>query len=204
MSYFRDFPAIQYRDRAAPNILTRVVIPKDMIDRGELYHSYVVEDGDRPETIAALYYNDPEFDWLVRLANDIYDEPTQWPLTQNQLERYLRDKYTNIESTLSTIDHYTLSTNIPNIDSAAYGALTLSAKKYWVKENDYYKFISKAWNVTPETWNNFNSGERGYWIPKTIYDTEFDLNEQKRFIKLIDRKYAAAFEQALRDTLSGR
>ena len=85
MSFFDNLPPIQYRGRIAPNILKRIAIPKDIVSQGELYQPYVVDDGDRPETIAHLYYNDVHYDWLIRLANNIYDEASQWPLTQNQL-----------------------------------------------------------------------------------------------------------------------
>lgn len=201
MSFFRDMPSITYRGRAAPNIISRIALPQSMLRSGELYHPYVIEDGDRPEVIADLYYNDVSLDWLVRLANNIYDEASQWPLTQNQLERHLKVKYPSVEYTLSTIDHYKLKSSVPNIDSAAYGALTLSAKKYWYKSdtNNGYIFIKKDWDVTPETWNGFVGGERDYWSPVSIYDKEFDANEQKRFIRLIDRAYAPLYVKALKE-----
>lgn len=201
MSFFDNLPPIQYRGRIAPNILKRIAIPKDIISQGELYQPYVIDDGDRPETIAHLYYNDVHYDWLIRLANNIYDEASQWPLTQNQLIRVLRDKYGSIESIMSTIHHYVLKSNIPNISSATYDSLTLVAKKYWIKDGDSYSFIKKNWNVSPSTWDGFNSGERDYWQAVSTYDYKFQLNEDKRFIRLIDRKYTQLFNEALREVV---
>lgn len=199
MSIFRYTPVIFYKGRVAPNIIARVKIPERLLKLGNLYHPYVIEEGDRPESIAELYYGDPNFDWLVRLPNNIYDEASQWPLTQTQLERYLRSKYDSVEYTLSTIDHYELKSDVGDIDSAAYDALTTACKRYWHQlDNGNYRFISATWSVTPETWASFVSGEQAYWQPVTVYDKEFNANEEKRLIRLIDERYKNDFDAALK------
>lgn len=201
MSYFRYLPAIVYKELAAPNILMRAGFTAQALKMGEIYHPYIIDEGDRPETIADLYYGDVTKDWLVKIANNIIDEASQWPLTQEQLDIHVSTKYASLSYALSTIDHYKLKTTLTDITSAAYDALTTSCKKYWYQDGTNYKFIRKSLTITPGTWNNYVSGEKAYWQSVTIYDKEFAANEEKRSIRLIDNRYAGYYETALRDIL---
>lgn len=201
MPYFSYMQPISYWKLAAPNILSRAIIPDTLTSQAELYQAYVIEEGDRPETIAYHYYGDPTYDWLVRIANNIYDEASQWPLTQVQLDRYVANKYGSITSAQSTCDHWNLNLNL-TLTASAYNALPNDAKVYWVQNGAGYSIIQNEIIVTPESHDNLPDGTALYFIPVTQYDNEFEINEEKRQILLIDATYASAFDDALKNIMS--
>ena len=203
MSYFKYLPQITYFNRIAPDILTRVRLSTDFIKNRALYHPYTIEDGDRPDTIAHLYYGDSEFDWLVMLANNIYDYYSQWPLTQTQFQNYLTLKYGNVVSTYTTIDHYTLTTN-SNISATQYNALGTFQQRYWTFNYtlNMYQFINASYTTTVAGYATLDSSEQIYWLPVTVYDAEFQNNEAKRNIYLIDVQYSNQLDNVLRNIMS--
>lgn len=202
MSYFRYFQPIEYRNVVTPNILSRVKIPKNLLNIGSLYHPYQIEEGDRPDTIADLYYNDSTKDWLIRLVNNIFDEATHWPLQQVQLDRFISSKYPDINP-FSAIHSYKLNTNIDPITSVLYDGLANELKQYWRLQpvTGVYYIIQRDWSITPDTFTRMSVEERMYWSPVTYYDYEFEINESKRNIRLIDVKYADELETVLKDIL---
>lgn len=52
-----------------------------------------------------------------------------------------------------------------------------------------------------EVANNISEGEAVFWSPVYAYDYENNLNEQKKFIQLIDSKYAMTIAETLRTEL---
>lgn len=201
MSYFQYIPIIQYFGKSAPNILTRVKLDSSFVNNRTVYHPYTIEDGDRPDTIAGYYYGDPTLDWLVRLANNINDETTQWPLTQDQLESYINNKYGSIYTTYSTIDHYILKTNVNNISSGQYSELAPNQLRYWLYNSQFqnYAFTNGNYVITPDAFTLLNSNEQIYWQPVMQYDNEFNINEAKRNIMLIDKTYSTQLNSVLRE-----
>ena len=55
--------------------------------------------------IADKLYGDTQLHWIVLLFNDIADRYHQWPMTTGALNKYVKDKYTNI----SGIHHYEIT-----------------------------------------------------------------------------------------------
>ena len=47
----------------------------------------------RPEDIAYYYYGSTDYTWLIYLANNIVDPYHQWPLSQENFNKYLIEKY---------------------------------------------------------------------------------------------------------------
>ncbi len=203
-SYFKDFPTILYRGRYAPNILATVRLRYDVLESSEIYHPFLIAEGDRPDTVADLYYQDPEADWLIYLANNIIDIKSEWPLTSTQLEQYILKKYgSHTES--HAVKHYVIKTDIPPISEAQYNNLPVSMRKYWSYDysSEHYIVTNIAGVATIETYQNMSIGERVYWRSVSNYTHEFNLNESKRKIRLIDKTYKTSLEQTLKDILNG-
>ena len=53
--------------------------------------------------IAYRLYGDAQLHWVVLLFNDVKDRYHQWPMAQNQFEKYLLDKY---GTTINDVHHY--------------------------------------------------------------------------------------------------
>jgi hypothetical protein len=71
--YFRRFPKINYNNQEVVNILTRVKILDTVKNNATIFLPYTVEEGERPDMVANFYYDDPKYDWLVLLSNQIID-----------------------------------------------------------------------------------------------------------------------------------
>lgn len=101
MSYFKNFPQIYYSFSTGltitsfvmTDILRRVKADANNILTSTAYDEYDIKDGETPEIIADQIYNNPDYHWVVLVANEIIDPRYDWPLTVLQLQRYLTEKY---------------------------------------------------------------------------------------------------------------
>lgn len=101
--YFREFPVVPYpfylgdkRQYAlARNVLRRVGF-SDRINREAAFTVYEIKDGERPEHIANRLYGNPNYHWLVLLANDITDPYYGWYMSQSVLEQYTQKRYSGV------------------------------------------------------------------------------------------------------------
>jgi Base plate wedge protein 53 len=116
MSYFKEFPNLEYVNRfpnaksndevtIAKNIFKRAKIREDLASVFSVFEYYTIGDNERPEQIAEKIYGNPEYDWIIIIANNIIDVYEQWPLSQAQLNEYLLKKYGS-EQALEEIHHY--------------------------------------------------------------------------------------------------
>jgi len=112
--YFDNFPIIPYpfyrgNDKnftVAINIMRRVAFSSTLNNTASFYE-YHIKDGERPDQIANKIYGNPEYHWVVLLANDIFDPYHAWCKSQSSLEEYTNTKYsgsnvyfTDLENTL--------------------------------------------------------------------------------------------------------
>ena len=115
MSYFRELPNISYQSNllhkisskefvAVKNFFRRVKFRDSIQDRTTLYSKYVILEGQRPDTIAEIFYGSSDLDWVVVLTAGITNIKDQWPLSNYDLYRYVENKYT-IQK-LNDIHHY--------------------------------------------------------------------------------------------------
>ena len=91
MGYFRDLPNIMYQSPlpekvssrdyiAVKNLFRRVKLASGVADAATLFNKYIINDGDRPETIAEELYGSPSLDYVVILCASINNIINDWPL----------------------------------------------------------------------------------------------------------------------------
>ena len=100
MRYFQKFPTLNYRTteiqnglpqeifRTVPNMTVRL---QSVLNLGG-YEWYKIQDRDRPDLLAAQWYDSSEYAWVVMLSNnmrDLYD----WPMTNLEFHDYMAKKY---------------------------------------------------------------------------------------------------------------
>lgn len=280
-NYFSNFPVISYNGALAVNALAKVKFTNVAKNLGAIYYPYTVLEGERPDTIAASYYEDPRYSWIIYLANDIIDPYYDWVLSDDEFKRYINKKYGSLENSYMQIayweDNWYLDDS--SINTSGYNALPANLKKYWKPVLDYTgKTVSYSRNslelavetnkiievtvansagfaaesfVTQNT-SGVRSGsgfiktindntlvmynilgsfsntggsvgnlsvykgstssavtnvvtinnaipedEAGYWTYVSAYDYESQINEQKRFIRLIDNSYVDQIEKEM-------
>ena len=109
--YFDTFPKILYDSKGngqvkiLTNLLKRVAIRTKVKNNTSLFDTYTVQNGDTPESIADKLYDDPELHWVVLMVNDITDRYHQWPMSEQQINTYMSEKYDNPYA----VHHYEIS-----------------------------------------------------------------------------------------------
>lgn len=108
MSYFEKFPKIAYTldeyrsGQIVPDILRRTKFISELASNFAYFDEYDVKDGETPEIVADLFYNNPTLHWVILQTNEILDPRFDWPLSTNNLLRFARGKYNNVNA----IHHY--------------------------------------------------------------------------------------------------
>ena len=109
--YFETFPFIQYdslgdgNPKEVKNLLRRVKVRSDIRSNSSLFDTYYVREGETPEMIADRLYDNVNLHWVVLLFNDITDRYHQWPMTTGAFNKYVADKYANINA----VHHYEIT-----------------------------------------------------------------------------------------------
>lgn len=171
-------PEVQYNGYLSANIISRIAVVKDHLKKYEVYHKYVIKDGERPDSIAFDYYDDSNYAWLVLLPNNIYDIYNEWPLTNEEFKDYMMAKYGKLHETMNIVSHYVYTGIGGNIET----------------ENEIRRH---SWKMSPETFNLMTAEEKSGWSPVMLYDYELSLNEDKRQIRLISNIYLRQIENEL-------
>lgn len=204
--YFSKFPQTYYKQNdegyrdVVTNIISRYAIEKNIRDNLSFYINYTIKDGETPEEIAYRIYNSPERHWLVLAANDIIDVEEQWPLTHNQLNDYINDKY--FESGDGT--NFGGLKWAANTVYAYYKTETVVApkgttiQKFQVDSNTYananlVSVSSQSVTLTDGTIITINKNKE----TKTYYEYEYEENENKRNIRLLSFQYVNGVEDEL-------
>ena len=114
-TYFRQLPNLDYpslaNDRTSAydynqvkNIFKRAVLREDVVNSYFQFNQYLIQGDDRPDNVASKVYGDANLDWVVLTTNNVINVRDEWPMSQNDLQNYLTNKYTTAE--LSYVHHY--------------------------------------------------------------------------------------------------
>ena len=177
MFYFRAHPIIPYRipgqskGVAVTDITRRFSVANFIYNANVTFDEYYVQDGERPDVVAYDYYDDYTMDWLVLLTNEIHDPYYEWPLSYEQFNAYLKQKYGSVEYTLNATHHYE---KIIQKNSVASDGAQQRVYPEKTLEVDYTTFAALPYSDRKEI---------------SIYQYEHDLNEQRRHIYLLDLHY---------------
>ena len=204
MAFFENFPIIGYsitgerpvQRKVVTDILSRVKMLSSIKTQTLVYYTYDVQDGETPEIIASKYYDNSNRHWLILFANDIIDPFYDWPLTYTNFLNYIKDKYGSYQLAQTTIHHY--EKVITKIDSVTN---TTTVRRYIIDQGTYNNLPS----TNTQSYNLQDGNVLKIITEKKIvysYDYEEELNESKRKIKIIDKKYVTQIENELTALLS--
>ena len=114
-NYFSKVPNFEYVSRmpdshisdfiTVKNLFKRGAIEPDILENLSFHTKYKVRGDDRPDNVAFEYYGTSALDWLVLTCNNIVNIQTEWPMLQNDFDRFLLDKYGTYEK-LNETHHY--------------------------------------------------------------------------------------------------
>lgn len=197
--YFESFPKIQYDNQTVVNLMTRIKILDSVKKQNSVYHPFTILDGESPQKIAFDYYGSTDYVWLIFLANNIVDPYYDWPLSTFEFEAFLKKKYGSLQAAQSTIVHYKKNpsrywVNIYDPNSYyAYGSLAGDTSRYTLVEVGEEILMSvESYTLNPDA----------AFSPVYADDWEFEQNEARRNIRLIDASYARTMDKELKAVLS--
>jgi hypothetical protein len=97
-TFFYDFEIDSKKERvtyAITDITRNIRFRRDVLANITVFDSYIISNGETPEMLAEKFYGDPNYHWVIMLANQRYDYRADWLLDTNTLEKYVVEKYTN-------------------------------------------------------------------------------------------------------------
>ena len=154
--YFSKFGKIQYgfdktTYKTVTDIMKRVKVRDKIINEMSLYNKYDVKSGETPETIAFKHFGNPELHWVILLTNNITDRYYDWPMSEQEFELFIKDKYSNPDG----IHHYEITqssgkqtgngpddyTHKLEVNSTTSGAQSVSNREYESRLQDNKRII---------------------------------------------------------------
>lgn len=96
--YFSNYPITKYKGKSVRDITRRSKVNESILNDPFIFLPYTIKEGEKPETIANLYYGSVNDTWMVLLANKISDPYSQWPMDEEEFEQYFINKYADISS----------------------------------------------------------------------------------------------------------
>lgn len=183
MSYFREFPDLEYQsfllDKKSSsdyvrvkNIFRRVKLREDLQSIITLFNKYVIPDGVRPDNIAESLYGKADYDWVVLICAGIINVRNEWPISNREVYFYTEKKY---GPDLNAIRHYE---TIEVLDSN--GRLILPKGK--IVDSNF---------TIPDPDNQLLSINPVIGVSN--YEYEVSLNDKKRNIYLLRPQYLQQF-----------
>jgi hypothetical protein len=157
--FFNYFPSLLYANTATTNIIAKVKFIDSVAKNLAVYYPYVINEGERADQIAAHYYEDEQYDWVVYMSNDIVDPHHEWPKSQYDMDNMLKAKYGSLANAQLQTAYYKVNfeTDDSVISPAAYEALAGNQKPYWspiINENEVIlNYERKVLNMIAETNN---------------------------------------------------
>jgi len=109
--YFRNFTKGYYdikgdgNEKLVTDLMTRVKVREKILDESMLYDTYDVPSGEKPEDTAFKHFGSAQYHWVILLTNNITDRYYGWPLSEQDFEAYITDKYDNPDA----IHHYEIT-----------------------------------------------------------------------------------------------
>jgi hypothetical protein len=174
--YFRYFPTTTNdltqtgKQVEVTNILKRFAFRTSVEKNDSVFYDYVVQDGDRPDTIAEKYYGDSRHAWIILHFNNIEDPIFDWALFGKNFEDFIAGKYGTVSAAQSAVHEYR---KILTQRSVRYDGSIIPERYVAVDQTTY--------NATPANSRRLI----------TQYDYEMELNEERGKIKLLDERYLA-------------
>ena len=201
-SYFRQVPNFEYVSRIAEsknisdyiqvkNFFKKGSLRPDIFQELAFFEKYQIQGNDRPDNVAEDFYGESTLDWVILLSNNIVNIQSEWPLLQDDLDRYLVEKYGDYDVLYNGIHHYETSevknsqgvTIVPaglevpeKLRDDRQGSPTYNQLiPYYVS---YYDYLT---SLQVDTGN--------IAVPVTNYDYEIKLEDAKRNIFLLKKEY---------------
>ncbi len=154
MAYFKYFGrrwhVLPDGNQVLLNDITKFSVFKENFQSNQqLFITHVIKDNERPETLSKRLYGTREYWWTILLFNNMFNVDEQWPLSESQLQQYIKTTYPDnvsidthhyVDASGLTVDldAYRVTTGIiePSLLIARYSLRAVSIQEYEQQIND--------------------------------------------------------------------
>ena len=196
-SYFDLIPDFDYVSRLpdakisdyirVKNFFRRATLREDIFQSLTFFTKYSIEGNDRPDNVAHKVYQNSDLDWVILLANNITHIPTEWPMPQNDFDRFLLDKYDNYDTIYNGVHHHeTVEVKDSNDITIVPEGLEVSSDFTQTYYDYYNSGMVTASNITR---------------PVTNYEYEEKLENEKREIFILKQEYLTVVIDDIEDIM---
>ena len=217
MSYFNNLPNILYQSPLPDKSSTGDIIEIKNIFRGSklfdylkdnvtLFNKYVIEDGERPDTIAEEVYGSSKYDYVVILTAGITNIVDEWPLQDYQMYELALSKYGS-ETKMNEIHHYETQEIRDSNDKQILPPNLIVDDTFKIDGSSLrfggnrFKLISEQGHSQLDDKDEYTISTDNIAIPITNYEFEIRKNEERRNINILRQSYLQVFINDLRDVL---
>ena len=215
MAYFKHFPDLLYQSPLShknssgdyvmiKNIFRRTKLKDYLAGNVSLFNKYIIEDGERPDTISESLYGSSQFDFVVVLVAGITNINQQWPVQDYTIYDIALDKYGS-EEKMNEIHHYE-TYEIKDSQGRQILPPNLIVDKDFKMDGSALRFgtnrftlISQAGNTQLDDKNQYTVLTDNIARPVTNFENEIEINEKNRQIDVLQRGYLTTFVNDLRD-----
>ena len=103
-NYFSYLPNFEYVNRIpseqnissyteVKNLFKRVRLNDKLFQDLTNFTKYQIVGDERPDNVANKIYNNPNYDWIILLSNNIINIQDEWPMTNRTFELFMNKKY---------------------------------------------------------------------------------------------------------------
>ena len=216
MAYFNNLPNILYQSPLPDKASTGDMIEIKNIFRGSklfdylkdnvsLFNKYVIEDGDRPDTVAEEVYGSSRYDYVVILTAGITNITNEWPLQDYQMYDLALSKYGS-EVKMNEIHHYETQ-EIKDSNGRQILPPNLIVDETFKIDGSSLRFGNNNFMLITGEAHKQLTDKNEYTIsdniavPVTNYEFEIRKNEERRNIDLLRPSYLQNFINDLRDVV---
>ena len=192
--YFKKLPNFEYVSRlpnakigdyvTVKNLFKKGALEEDILNNLAFHTKYKIKGNDRPDNVAYDFYGNSNLDWLVLLCNNIINIQTEWPLLQNDFDRFLLDKYGSYDA-LNNTHHY---------------------ETQEIKNSKDVIIVPKGLQCASDysvTYYDYNTGQEKIVLSRdcttavTNYEYEAEIEDNKRNIFLLKPRYISVIRNDL-------
>ena len=196
MGYFQELPNILHPSLfPSRNKVESTILVKNLFKRSKLrtdvdqaitaFNYFNIKEGMRPDMVAQELYDNPELDWVVLTSNNITNIRNEWPLSHNDLQEYMLEKYGS-DANIAKVHHFETREILDEFSRVVMPAGLQVDETFTFK---YKNSTNSILNVNPVS-------------AITNYQYEVKLNDQKRRIRILKSEFLSAFISEHREIMS--
>ena len=204
-NYFSKVPDLDYVSRLpdsrigdyikVKNIFKGVRLREDILQDLTVFEKYQIVGDDRPDNVAFRVYGDSTLDWLVLKCNNIINIQSEWPMTQEDFDRHVLEKYETYDNLYNGIHHYE-TVEIKNSKGVVMVPEGLQVPSDWT-----YTFFDSAMGQHLSSLKEYNTVQNNPVVSITNYDYETKIENEKRNIYILKEAYVNIVKDDLNEEL---